>query len=100
MSMEIKHEKILSDAIKLYGEEAQIDMMIEEAGELITALMHYKRGRVTKDKVCEEIADVKIMAGQMEIIFGKFNTRVQEEFKINRLEERMIVHRSKQRSAT
>jgi len=91
--------RVLNNAIKLYGEEAQIDMMEEEMGELLVALKHYKRGRVTKKKVCEEIADVQIMSKQMGIIFGQFATKVQVELKIDRLEERIIVAKSKQRNA-
>jgi len=85
-------ENILNKAIEVYGEDAQIDQMIEEAAELIVALQHYKRGRITKDQVCEEVADVKIMSVQMEKIFGKLEVRKQEILKIKRLEERLIEH--------
>jgi len=93
--MENKHYTILTRALKLYGEEKQIDMMIEEAGELIVALQHFKRKRITKKKVCTEIADVKNVIHQMEFIFGKFDVNVQQEMKAERLQRRMIVSRQK-----
>lgn len=42
----------------------------EECAELILALKHYKRGKADKYAVCEEIADVMIMAEQMAMLFG------------------------------
>lgn len=39
---------ILKDAITTYGEDKQIDMMIEECSELIQALCKYKRGLPSK----------------------------------------------------
>jgi NTP pyrophosphatase (non-canonical NTP hydrolase) len=54
-----------------WGEEPQLFMAIEEMGELATAISHYRRGRVTKEAVCEEVADVLIMMEQIGYLFGQ-----------------------------
>ena len=57
-------------AIKKWGMVAQIDMMIEEAGELIVALQHFKRGRDGSLKeVIEEIIDTELMIEQGKLMF-------------------------------
>lgn len=53
--------KLIKDAISLYGEDAQLVQTAEEVGELLTALSQYRRGRITKDELTVEIADVMIM---------------------------------------
>jgi len=53
-----------------WGEEAQYDQAIEECAELITALKHYKRGKVSKDEIIAELADVTLMIGQLTWMFG------------------------------
>lgn len=53
--------KLIKDAISLYGEDAQLIQTAEEVGELLTALSQYRRGRITKDELTVEIADVMIM---------------------------------------
>lgn len=80
-------EKVFADAIDVYGEEFQIDMMIEECSELITTLQHYRRGRVLKDKVCEELADVQIMAQQLKMIFGSERCVDWVVYKVGRLKK-------------
>lgn len=55
-------------AVVVWGEKAQLDMVIEECGELIVALSHKRRRRVSWSKVVEEAVDVTIMLGQLEHI--------------------------------
>jgi hypothetical protein len=98
---------ILKKAIKIYGEESQIDMMIEEMSELTKALCKLKRHRKDGEATCEqyenvleEVADVKIMLVQMEMIFdfdayNKVDKQVKSVLdrrigeKISRLEKRL-----------
>ena len=58
--------EILRKAIQTYGEEAQEKVAIEECSELIQAICHKHRGR--EHNIAEEIADVKIMLEQLELI--------------------------------
>jgi NTP pyrophosphatase (non-canonical NTP hydrolase) len=62
---------IYKEAVDKFGVESQIWMAIEEMGELITALSHFWRGRITADEVTEEVADVMLMIEQMAYIFGR-----------------------------
>ncbi|MFK5927107.1 MAG: antitoxin [Desulfuromusa sp.] len=53
-----------------WGEDAQYDQMVEECAELITALKHFRRGKVDQQAVIDEIADVTLMLGQLTWMFG------------------------------
>ena len=63
-------EGLCKQAIKLWGEDAQLDMVIEEMAELTKAILKYKRAHPS-DKgaaivhIAEEYADVKIMLDQL-----------------------------------
>lgn len=80
---------IYQAAITEWGNDAQIDVAIEEMAELTTALLHHKRGR--EANVAEEIADVRIMIAQLEIIFknGDEVEKIKKE-KIDRLARRLF----------
>ncbi len=81
-----------------YGTQPQIDMMIEEMSELTKALLKWRRAKgaeltATRDCIIDELADVRIMARQMEILFQaedevekRIDFKVQRQWK--RLEER------------
>lgn len=79
--MEIRQLRNLKTIVDTYGADPQIDMMIEEASELTKALLKYRRKSnsdsstgdemlTLRDAIIDEIADVKIMLAQMEILFG------------------------------
>lgn len=55
-------------AIDLWGMEAQINQLVEEQAEVITAVNHYRRGRITLDKLIEEMVDASICLEQMSIV--------------------------------
>lgn len=88
-------QQILSKAISEYGNEAQINLAIEEMGELIVAINHYRRGRVGIDAVQEEIADVVISMRQLAMIYGERGVNKFIEQKTQRLEQRLR-HRRKE----
>ena len=86
--------EILQKAVDTYGRRMQEDICIEEMSELTKALIKCRRvkqeheeSETAEENVLEEIADVQIMLDQMRIIFG--DTSEQEEFKVNRLRERL-----------
>lgn len=73
-------KNIYEKAIEKWGENAQLDQMIEEMAELTVAINKLKRLKsgekklsvdVVYDNLLEEIADVKIMLEEMEFMFGK-----------------------------
>lgn len=81
-------KEILKKAIQTYGEEAQEKVAIEECSELIQAICHKHRGR--EHNIAEEIADVKIMLEQLELI-NDCSKQVNDIFavKLLRLEKRL-----------
>ena len=85
--------KLYKQAVDKWGRGPQIDMMIEECSELIKALCKLKRKHEPADTgalindICEEIADVEIMAGQMRYIFGHDEVDSWRAEKILRLEK-------------
>ena len=92
MKIEISEEKrnIIKTAIEKFGTPNQIGMLMEEVGELLTAINQHGRRRVTDEAVTEEIADVMIMLVQMSVIFGEEDVQEWIDKKIKRLEERIL----------
>ena len=86
-----ERRRILQAAIDTWGIPPQLDMMVEEMSELTKAICKYKRGaRIPAALIAhirEEMADVRIMLDQMDIIFGK--TDDIEQDKLNRLDKRI-----------
>jgi NTP pyrophosphatase (non-canonical NTP hydrolase) len=79
-------------ALRTFGAWSQRHQIIEECAELILAISHYRRGRVSKKKVCEEIADVLICAEQMRLDFGAADVDRIKRTKEKRLKKRMAVY--------
>lgn len=105
-----RKEAILQDAIDTFGTVNQLEMAIEECAELIQALnkikrtFHYLQLKGIKEQtvkfdsvkdaliyagVCSEIADVKIMIKQLELIFNTDHISISEARKMDRLEGRI-----------
>ena len=62
---------ICKNAVDTYGKELQINQAFEEMAELMVAINYWRRGRVSKTDVLEEIADVAIMCDQLVyIVYG------------------------------
>lgn len=91
----------LKTIVDTYGAEPQMDMMIEESSELTKALLKYRRKSnsdpstgeemtALRGAIIDEIADVKIMLAQMEILFGcEGEVDFQVERKIERQMDRL-----------
>ena len=88
-----RRERILRDAVKTWGMEAQRRMMIEEMSELTKAVCKLARANIgaeaelTVASIREEMADVQIMLDQMKVMFG--DPVDQERKKIARLRRRL-----------
>lgn len=73
-----------------YGADVQMNQAVEELSELIKALMKWKRPHVSqayaRADIIDEIADVRIMCRQMELLFeaepGEVEDRI--DYKIER----------------
>ena len=92
---EISEQSVYANAILAFGPRAQVDMLHEEVGELLSAINKYHRGRASKEDVITEIADVMIMCGQMAFLFGPDEVRAEKERKLIRLQQRIDEHNSK-----
>lgn len=91
--MDSKNEiSIFEEAIKTYGEEAQVKMVLEEVAELQKEICKLWRGRDNIQAIAEEVADVEIMLDQLKLILD-ITEDVQQfrEKKITRLKERLGV---------
>ena len=93
---EEQKKKIMQQAIDTYGADAQMLMAIEEMSELTKAICKYSRASTANDEctafnnLTEEIADVRIMLEQIEIIFGCSGAvKEWETMKLERLKSRM-----------
>jgi hypothetical protein len=86
---------VFARCISTYGPKPQIDMTIEESAELIKALSKWKRAKwseltTVRDNIVDELADVRIMIRQMEILFkceDEVESRI--DFKVKRQIERL-----------
>ncbi len=96
----------LKKAIEKFGAINQMDMAIEELAELIQAINKVKRvGLVKKNQIqrktstfeeiktytnmCSEIADVKIMIAQLEMMLDKETINISIERKMIRLAKKL-----------
>lgn len=62
-------DEILKKALQHYGANSQRIVAIEEMSELTKELCKVSRGEENDAHIAEEIADVRIMLDQMEILF-------------------------------
>lgn len=60
----MKEEDLFGRAWDKWGVSLQLDMICEEAAELIQKTVHVKRGRIGFRDLVEEIVDVQIMCDQ------------------------------------
>lgn len=83
------HDKLFNDTINKFGVQHQLDKLIEEMGELQTAIIKYRRGMTiaNEDNLHEEFIDVMIVAKQIETVLNKKLLEYWEKEKINRLTE-------------
>ncbi len=77
-------------ALDTYGAKAQTLMCFEEMSELQKELCKHARGADNVHQIAEEIADVRIMLDQMELLHGcGVLIADYEQVKLLRLEKRM-----------
>ena len=81
----------LSEIVDAWGVTKQVDMVLEEMGELQVAICKYRRkgadwvysktGQTAREMVIEETADVLLMAEQLAFIIGRdeVETAIQEK---------------------
>lgn len=80
----------LKEAIRVFGCEAQLDIVVEELAELTCAIQRRKRGRPDAN-VEEEMGDVFVILEQLKMIYGISESEIQGwiDSKIERLQDRI-----------
>jgi NTP pyrophosphatase (non-canonical NTP hydrolase) len=80
-------QSIYQKTISRWGDDAQYDQMVEECAELITALKHFRRGKVNQQVVIDELADVTLMLGQLTWMFGTDQVEEAIQQKLQKLDQ-------------
>jgi len=79
------YEEIYRATIEKWGVEAQYDQAVEECAELITAIKHYRRGKIGKTELLSELADVSLMLGQLTYMLGESELEAVLSKKVSKL---------------
>jgi NTP pyrophosphatase (non-canonical NTP hydrolase) len=79
-------EKIYQATLDKWGEDAQYDQAVEECAELIAALKHFRRGKINKQAVIDELADVSLMLRQLTWMFGAEEVECAIKEKLSKLD--------------
>lgn len=86
----MKDKELYKKAIETWGRDLQVVVAIEELSELQKELTKALRSGYRTDGVAEEIADVKIMLEQLEIIFNiEDYVSFWKDLKLSRLEKKL-----------
>ena len=85
------HERdVITMALKTYGKNAQMAMVMEEMSELQKELCKNLRGAENVTAIAEEIADAGIMLDQMKILFNcEWDVEQVRALKVDRLQKRI-----------
>jgi len=76
--------------LEKWGEKAQYEQMVEECAELITALKHFERGKIERNDIIAELADVTLMVGQLTWMFGEDKVASAIETKLAKLDALLL----------
>lgn len=84
----IKIDKgIIADIIQHYGKNNQSTVCMEECAELIQAISKAKRGKINRDNMIEEIADVLICIEMLKQMYMISDEKLISGLKRNRREK-------------
>lgn len=73
---------VIRKKVDEWDDSEAICRAVEECNELATDLLRHKRGRITVDKLKEEIADVRIVLAHLEYRFGSYQEQL--DVKLNK----------------
>lgn len=80
---------LYKSVINKWGMDAQLFMVMEECGELLSVLSKAKRNRSSRAEIITELADVSIMIEQMAVLYGENDFAIEKERKLQRLKKRL-----------
>lgn len=84
-----RHDEILRDALRVYGQADQEQIAIGEIGELLTLFGRRAQGRVQMADWQDEIADCMLCLRQLALMRGIFDIEERMDIKAERLAERV-----------
>lgn len=93
---DVVNQDTCKKALEVWGEDFQMNMVVEELAELIHAIQKFRRGRASVKEVAEEHADVLIMLTQLGLIMSDHSPNyidqvtIWERAKTERLRHRLI----------
>ena len=87
-------DSIVKQSIDFYGEDIQSTVCMEECAELIQAISKAKRGKIDRDNMIEEIADVLICIEMLKQMYMISDEKINKwiEKKQEREAERISQH--------
>ena len=85
----MKDEEYFAKAIELWGLASQFEMLQEECAELIVAVNHLKRDRISLTTVAEEIVDVEMMLAEIKTVIDKSDYENWKSIKWNKFKEQV-----------
>lgn len=80
---------IYERAIKTWGVQTQLDMVIEEMAELTKAIIKYRRDKGPMLDLLREGVDVQIMISQLETLFPAGNWQLEKRAKLHYVMEKL-----------
>ena len=87
--MNDRQRALCEKALKAWGVQAQLDMMIEEMAELTKAIIKYRRGIGDKLDLLREGVDVQLMTMQLETMFPPSDWEFELIQKLARVQDRL-----------
>lgn len=90
----MERKSVYTAALETWGPEAQIMMAVEEMSELTKEICKIWRGKIDREALADEIADVTIVLEQLRLIYN-LNDAVcaHMDKKIQRLESRLGIQK-------
>lgn len=82
-------KQVLDQAMKKWGFGGNFGMLVEECGELLSAMNKLCRGRVNEDAVITELADVSLVLDAFASYFGYEKFAAERQRKLERLQKRV-----------
>ena len=81
--------QVLTAAMTKWGFGSNYGILVEECGELLSAMNKLCRGRVDEDAVITELADVSLVVDSFALYFGHDKFVAERERKLERLKKRV-----------
>ena len=86
----MNREHIYRATLEKWGEKTQYEQMVEECAELIAAIKHYERGKIKREDLIAELADVTLMVGQLTWMLGKDEVASAIDSKLAKLDKLLL----------